>query len=268
MTTLHYRRITPAQIRELIDGAPSEPTALVNDHRRSLTSRLRAVASGEHRRLDAWLVERAGRPSDGFNWTPFTARRFLGNAAVRRVTARPGRSIADAVEDEVIDQLLRATSGGVRSGSLAHWMASLDAPGCGLVAAEAVNWCSMVLEAAQYVDQPWRVAPSDAYYDVASARTTLRGRRDLLVDAAGQRVVMRFRCGSPGKSAGPGLRADLTIEALADPKGVSPARIIGLWPDAGVCLAVDGTMDDLRAGARDLVRTAVAQQRLAAARAA
>jgi hypothetical protein len=75
------------------------------------------------------------------------------------------------------------------------------------------------------------------------------------------RTIVRVRSGSPGKSAGPGLRADLTIEALADHDGVAPVRYIGLWPDAGVCLAVDGTMSDLRSGARDLVRTAVAQRR-------
>jgi hypothetical protein len=57
------------------------------------------------------------------------------------------------------------------------------------------------------------------------------------------------------------LRADLTIEALADHDGVAPVRFIGLWPEAGVCLSVDGTMTDLRSGARDLVRTAVAQRR-------
>jgi hypothetical protein len=57
------------------------------------------------------------------------------------------------------------------------------------------------------------------------------------------------------------LRADLTIEALADHDGLAPVRYIGLWPEAGVCLSVDGTMSDLRSGARDLVRTAVAQRR-------
>ena len=64
-----------------------------------------------------------------------------------------------------------------------------------------------------------------------------------------------------GKSSGPGLRCDLTIDALASPTGTAASRFIGVWPDAGVCLSVDGTMADLRAGARDLVRTAVVQQR-------
>jgi hypothetical protein len=74
-------------------------------------------------------------------------------------------------------------------------------------------------------------------------------------------VVLRVRSGSPGKSAGPGLRSDLTIDTLANPKGIAPRRFIGVWPDAGVALSVDGTMADLRAGARDLVRTAVVQER-------
>jgi hypothetical protein len=48
---------------------------------------------------------------------------------------------------------------------------------------------------------------------------------------------------------------------LADVEGIAATRIIGLWPEAGVVLSVEGTMEDLRAGARDLVRTAVAHER-------
>jgi hypothetical protein len=105
------------------------------------------------------------------------------------------------------------------------------------------------------------VPASDAYYDVATARTTLRGRRDLLVSRDESRIIIRLRAGAPGKSAGPGLRADMTIDALNHVEGVAPSRFIGLWPEAGVVLSVDGTMADLRAGARDLVRTAVVQRR-------
>jgi hypothetical protein len=53
----------------------------------------------------------------------------------------------------------------------------------------------------------------------------------------------------------------MTIDALAHVDGIAPSRFIGLWPEAGVLLSVDGTMSDLRAGARDLVRTAVVQRR-------
>lgn len=261
VTTLLHRRYTSAQLNQLIADAPDDVATLTDDHRRSLTARFRAVASSEHRRLDAWLVERAGQPTGPFRWNPMTARRVLGNAASRRVLAQPALSITEAVGDEIADQLLRATSGYCRAGSLAYWLSGESGPVHGLVIAEAVNWASATMEAAQQILSPWRIAPSDAYYDVAAARTTLRGRRDLIIERRGERIIIRLRAGAPGKSAGPGLRADLTIDALASPSGSAPARIIGLWPEAGVCLAVDGTMDDLRAGARDLVRTAVARQR-------
>jgi hypothetical protein len=261
MTTLLHRRYIGEQLNELIATSPSELVSLTDDHRRSLAARFRAVAGTQHRRLDAWTVERAGQGTTPFQWGPATARRVIGNAALRRVERQPTLSITEAVHDEVDDQLLRAASGYARVGSLAYWLCSVTHPVLGVVSAEAVNWTTQVVEVAQGLDHPWRVAPNDAYYDVATARTTLRGRRDLVVSAGEARIIIRFRSGAPGKSAGPGLRADMTIDALAHSQGVASARFIGLWPEAGVMLSVDGTMGDIRAGARDLVRTAVAQKR-------
>ncbi len=267
MTTLAHRRFEPAMLEQLVASAP-EPASLTDDHRRSLAGRFRALGTLEHRRLDAWSVERAGRASDDFCWSATTARRIIGNAGLRRATLAPGTSLLDAVRDEIADQLVRAISGHARPGSLARWLG--DAPNAviGIVSAEALNWAVQLIECAETLESPWSVAPSDAYYDVAGARTTLRGRRDLLIEFDDRRVIVRVRAGAPGKSAGPGLRADLVVDALADPNGRAAARMIGVWPAAGVCLAVDATMDDLRAGARDLVRTAVAQRRPRDARAA
>ena len=261
MTTLVHRRATQEDLRQLVRGAPKEPAALGDEHRLALRARFRAVASPSHRRLDAWMVERAGQSADGFRWSPASARRVLGNAALRRVGAPRTTPLIEAVRDELLDHLLRAAAGHARTGSLADWLAHSPAPVHALVTAEALSWAAQVVEIGEGLEEPWSVALSDAYYDVAGARTTLRARRDLVTIRGEESVLVRLRSGSPGKSAGAGLRADLTIATLADPRGVAPARLIGLWPDAGVCLAVDGTMDDLRAGARDLVRTAVVQQR-------
>lgn len=261
MTSLLHRRYTSSQLNDLIATSPLELVSLTDDHRLSLAARFRAVAGTQHRRLDAWTVERAGQVTTLFHWGPATARRVIGNGALRRLERQPSLTITEAVHDEVDEQLLRAASGYARAGSLAYWLCSVRHPVLGLVSAEAVNWTTQVLEVAQSIDNPWRVAPSDAYYDVATARTTLRGRRDLIVSAGESRIIVRLRSGAPGKSAGPGLRADMTIDALAHFEGIAPARLIGLWPEAGVMLSVDGTMADIRAGARDLVRTAVAQKR-------
>jgi hypothetical protein len=268
VTTLTHRRHTSEQLNELIASSSPGNARLTDDHRRSLAARFRGVGASEHRRLDAWSVEQAGRSGGTFHWSPATARRALGNAALRRMAARPGLSTLDAIHDEVTDQMLRAVAGYARSGSLASWLASVPSAVVALASSEAQNWVAQTFEVTEHLAHPWRMAPSDAYYDVATARTTLRGRRDLVIGDDDARTIVRFRAGSPGKSAGPGLRADLTIETLAHPDGVAPSRIIGIWPEAGVSLCVDGTMADLRAGARDLVRTAVVQHRLRTLKAA
>lgn len=261
MTTLVHRRLDAAQLNALIDSAPHDSAQLSDDHRRSLSARFRAVPTSVHRRLDAWSVEVAGRASDPFEWTPAGTKRYLGNAALRRALTSTTLSIRDAVRDEVGEQLVRATSQRAGAGSMAAWLASAQHPVVGLVIADALNWATQLDEILEMVNGDVRVASCDAYYDVATARTTLRARRDLVIDRDSSRIVMRVRSGAPGKSAGPGLRADLTIATLADASGVAPLRYIGMWPEAGVALAVDGTMSDLRAGARDLVRTAVARGR-------
>jgi hypothetical protein len=263
VTTLLHRRYTDGQLNALIDSSPAEIATLTDDHRRSLTSRFRAVSLTQHRRLDAWAVEQAGRVGGPFHWSPSTARRVIANGALRRHLARPDTSMLVCVHDEIDAQLTRVVAGHVRPGSLASWLSTLSRPALGLTVAEAVNGATQLAHVANAIEREWQLPDSDAYYDVAAARTTLRARRDLIVDRDGARVVLRLRAGAPGKSAGPGLRADMTIDTLADLDGVAPSRFIGLWPEAGVMLCVDGTMADLRAGARDLVRTAVAQRRSA-----
>jgi hypothetical protein len=268
VTVVSHRRASRHVLNRLVEGAPTLPATLTDDHRRSLSARFRAVASDHHRRLDAWMVERAGTSSSPFRWSPATARRTLGNAALRRQLLDPTLSSVAAVDEEMSEQLLRVLEGRARNGSMATYLAMSAPSTLGLIGAEAAAWATELAEAADALSFPWSVAASDAFYDVATARTTLRGRRDLVVVRDDERVVVRVRAGAPGKSAGPGLRADLTIDALAHPHGVAAARIIGLWPEAGVVLSVDGTIEDLRSGARDLVRTAVAQQRQRLAHAA
>ena len=267
MSSLVQRRLTSRDITELVDDAPHDVAQMSEEHRASLASRFRAVPSTEHRRLDAWMVEQAGRPHTAFAWSPATARRILGTNALRRVLATSD-TILNAVRDEVADQLVRTVKGYARPGSLGHWLAGVSHPVLGLITSEAVNWATQALDLVEGLPAPWRVATSDVYYDVAGARTTLRGRRDVQLDTSDGAIILRLRSGQPGKSAGPGLRSDLVVATLAHPEGLAPRRYLGLWPDAGLVLAVDGTMDNVRAGARDFIRSAVAQRRHALVRAA
>jgi hypothetical protein len=258
--TLTQRRFTPEDLASLITTAPLTGGVIDTEQRRSFSTRLRSVPTVQSRRIDAWLVEQAGQDGRPFSWRPSTARRLLGTAAALRLQHQPRRA-ADVIREIIDEYLLRAISGQARFGSLGHWLSGLTPATLGLVVAEATNWCHLLLESQTIVGNLSMLCQADSYYNVSTAQTTLRGRRDMIVQAAEHRIVLRVRQGVPGKSAGAGLRTDLVIDALGDAEGRSASRFIGIWPDAGLALSVDGTMENLRAGARDIVRAAVVQRR-------
>ncbi len=268
MSTLHQRRLGPGELAHVIEEKVDGTVALSDEHRASLASRFRAVGGLGRRRLDAWSVERAGAPTTPFRWTPRGAKRAIGRGALRRLRAGHASTVTAAVADEIDELHVRAAAGYARAGSLSHWIANQSSAVVALAAAEAISWATSTLEIIDPVACSWTVYDADAYYDVASAQTSLRGCRDVMVTTGAGRVVLRVRSGQPGRSAGPGLRADLVMDGLCDVEGRLAQRMIGLWPDAGIALAVDGTIDNARAGARDLVRTAVAQRRASRALAA
>ncbi len=254
-TDLTVRAMSPDALARVIGDAPREAFVVTGANRRALTERLGAVETDRHRRVDAWLVERGGRPASTFAWSPTAARRILGNGALRRVADSRAGALRDAVRDEIDDLLARAATGRLRAGSLGAWLAKRHPAELALVQAAAADWAATLADVASTIAADWGVAAADAYYDVARARATLRARRDLVVGRG--EVVVRLRGGVPRPSAGPGLRADLAAATFADPDGRSPRRYVGVWPDAGVILAVDGTDANVRAGARDLVRAAI-----------
>ena len=257
---LTMRALSPDALAGVVADAPGEPFALTDANRQSLAERLGAIPTDRHRRLDAWAVERGGRPSTPFAWSPAAARRILGNGALRRVTRARAGSLRDAVRDEIDDLLSRVATGRLRAGSLGTWLAQRHPAELALVQAHAVEWAAAIADVGSTIATPWTVASSDAYYDVERARTTLRARRDLLVGAG--EVIVRVRSGLPRPSAGSGLRADLAAATLANADGRAPRRYVGVWPDAGMILVVDGTDAAVRSGARVLVRAAIVRWRL------
>jgi hypothetical protein len=254
VSALSSATLHTARWRELLADVPEVAPSLDDEQRRAFAERFRSLAGAEHRRLDAWSVERREAPRD-FRWSAANARRSLGNAALRRVASQHAPSVFEAVTDVVTDRLLAAAAGFARPGSLGHWLTRLDDAARAIVVAEAANWATTLVELTHDLDVAWRPAASDAYYALAGARVTLRAQREFLIDGP-TRVVVRVRGGSPGRSAGAGLRAELATETLAHPHGDAPGRYVGVWPDAGIALAVEGTLEDVRAGARHLLRAA------------
>lgn len=260
--------LSAASLRRLIATPTEDVMSFTQEQRATLASQFRAVPATQQRRVDAWSVERSGARHHDFMWSPATARRTIARQALTRFHEHAFASITLCVHD-VLDELLdRAARGRSRGGSLAAWLANLAHPIQGIVAAEAVAWATEALELYERFDAPYAISRTDAYYDVAGARTSLRGARDAVVTVGEERVLLRLRSGLPGRTAGAGLRADLVIDALADVDGRAAARAIGIWPQAGLALAVSGNDESVRAGARDLVRSAMASYRQNVVRAA
>jgi len=138
--------------------------------------------------------------------------------------------------------------------SLSHWLASAPHPVIGLVTAEAVNWATQLQEIAEWLDATWEVPTSDAYYDVASARTTLRAVETSSCEPVNLgpsfAFVVDHRARVPDRGCAPISRL-----RPGRPRRRSSGALHRPMAEAGVCLSVDGTMSDLRSGARDLVRT-------------
>lgn len=259
------RSIAPRDLRELLE-TDLDPFVITDVHRATLASRFRAISTAQRLRVDAWMVERRGASGGSFAWSPLTARRSIGNAALRRCAA--GGDITGAIHDIINDHLHRVARGYARPGSLSHWLANVPAAVQALVASDALTWATVSLETLDSFGASYAVATSDAYYDVAGARVSLRGRRDATMATPGGRLVVRLRTGAPSATALAGLRADLAVDALANLGGVAAQRLIGVWPEAGIALAVDGTEEAVRSGARDLMRAAITQHRASLAVAA
>jgi len=264
MSTLTIRRLSAIALSELAGDAPQESFSFTDDHRASLVARFRATPTTEHRKLDAWTVESSGAASSAFRWSPTNARRSLGTPALRLVTSGRARHVTEAVTLCVEDHVVRAASGRARPGSLSYWLTNLSDVQRAVVIADTVTWATGLLDVMEPVTYDWTMTETDAYYDVATARVSLRGRRDLCITTElTQRVILRFRGGSPTRSAGMGLRADLVMDGLSRPDGQTAQRFIGVWPDAGLILSIDGNVENARAGARSLVRTAMMRGHLA-----
>jgi len=255
---LYQRHCSERDINDLIATAP-ESDALLLDQVVRFSTRVKSIASPSARFIDAWAVEQAGKPSTPFVWRATTARRLIATNALKRV--RQGAPILDAVRAEIDEHLALGVRGETRGGSLGQWLSSLPQADLGIVCAEAVNWTTALIETQHMLGDAATPADADAYFNVSGAKTTLRARRDFTIGEGADRVIVRVRSGVPGKTAGAGLRTDLFIHALAHNEFAVPRRFIGLWPDAGIALAVDGTLDNLRAGARDIVRVCETNRR-------
>ena len=194
---------------------------------------------------------------DPFAWSPRTARRLLGLAAVRACVSGTERTPADAVEHVVGAAVQDARRGSQRAGSLAGWLLSLAAGGRAVVRAEAVTWATQLLAALD-----WRglgatpIVGSDQWWDgPAGCRVALRGRSEVrtqtrrddqappsLINGPTPSALFTMLGGRPGPIATLELGLAALASFMARPKEPPPARVVGWWPQCGraLVLPIDG----------------------------
>ena len=262
---LLHRRLTEEYVNELIDRE-RRASRVSSPMTTAVPRRPRVSRRGGSRPSTTRRVVRSSRPASG-------ADRFVGRRQPRGASSatphcdewrtQPLSTITGAVRDELADQMLRAASGYARDGSLSHWLASAPHPVIGLVTAEAVNWATQLQEITDGLHSnrgrshqatPTTTSPPLARRCALVATSSLIATRR--ADHRARALAVR-RARAPDRVCGPISRSTRSPTTTA----WRPRATSGSGPRRASVSRVDGTMADLRAGARDLVRTAVAQRR-------
>lgn len=258
-TSLSPTRLPKARaLTEVLVAPPANSLDGADDLYRQLALALTAAGSqlppGAGVRVDGYFFrtalthpERLSEP-DPFAWSPRTARRLLGLAAVRACVSGSERTPADAVEHVVSAAVEDARRGSQRSGSLAGWLLDLPGGGRAVVRAEAVTWATHLLASLE-----WRslgatpIVGSDQWWDgPPGCRVALRGRSEVRVPTLGAEpspprstatttppALFAMLGGRPSPVASLELGLAALASFMARPKEPAPARVVGWWPQCG-----------------------------------
>jgi hypothetical protein len=234
------------------DG-PADHGAISTRLRGRLVARLAGCLGEDLRRhrVDAFVAELGPARFDApFTWSARAARRPIGTSVVRLVAAGAMPDALSAAVSEIERLCDRAQRGLVRRGALGAWLAAAPSAVRSLCAVEAATWAERLLRLVEPShDGAVAVGIPDAWFDVPGTTITLQGRLDAaLYRGAGEPLgLLRVRDGVPSEKAGDGLVVDALVAALA---GRRPARMVGAWPDAGLCLLIDFDDEAVRRAAR------------------
>jgi hypothetical protein len=287
-TTLPSTRLPRAQVLTDVlltpPGSAPDPDML-SDLRQRLQDDLSSSSTGPSGdrpiRVDAFLLRTvlrsADRPVDGspFQWSPRTARRSIGIAAVGRCADGHARTPAAAAASTVAQLVEDGRRGHARHGSLAAWLAVLNEGGRAAVLAEAITWATEIFVAIQWgrLERPTIVGGRDRWWDCpGSAEVALRGRADVRVpttapqgavhrtdmtDSDSPRASSLFTMvgGRPGSTSRIELGLAALVDVMSRPADPPPARVVGWWPDCGRALVLGVDLPMLRQTATAVTTT-------------
>jgi hypothetical protein len=197
-----------------------------------------------------------------FAWSPRTARRALGLAAVRAVVAGEARSPVEGARRAVSGALRSVRDGERSAAAMDRWLAGLPPAGLAAVEADAVTWATRVwcaLDWTAFDDGPligrdrWWNSPHSSLLAIRSRAEV----RSVTHDGEGNPfsvhlVVLGGRRRATVKAE---LSVVAMVEALVAPRSLPPGRIVGWWPDSGHLTTVDVDQTSVAAGVAAVART-------------
>jgi hypothetical protein len=190
-------------------------------------------------------------PDEPFSWKPMFVRRSLGLSAVEACFnhrfSTPGEAVGPLV-DEAVTEWSRT---GWRTFHWEPWMAALTPAARSVALAEAATWATALWSSLDWdgFARTIRIGgPDDQWVCTAPRTVRLKGRSELQIplesptrDGSPRSALVSVASGIPTA----GWEAELGFLALAaslrSPSRPVPARVVGLWPDAGEFRSVDIT---------------------------
>ncbi|HEX3840309.1 MAG TPA: hypothetical protein VHU85_05930 [Acidimicrobiales bacterium] len=190
-------------------------------------------------------------PEEPFAWKPVFVRRSLGLSAVdacfNHRFSNPGEAVGP-LADEAAAEWGRT---GWRTFHWEPWMAALTPAARSVALAEAATWATALWSSLDWGSFARTIrigGPDDQWVCTAPRTVRLKGRSELQISlepttgGGSQRVALvSVASGMPIA----GWEAELGFLALAaslrSPSRPVPARVVGLWPDAGEFRSVDIT---------------------------
>jgi hypothetical protein len=214
-------------------------------------------------------VADSGEP---FAWKPAFVRRSLGLAALDACAAGRFRTPGQAVGPVAGASVARWEETGWRTFHWEPWFAGL-APGArAMVLAEAVGWATAVWSSFDWEVIGTRVqigGLDDQWSCPAPGGVLLKGRSELSVPlGAGAVALVSVSSGCPGELWAEELAYLALVAALRRPSRPVPARVLGLWLDAGAQCHVEIGAEILTDAAARVVSTVTAMVEARAAVAA
>ncbi len=275
--------IGSAELTTTLVGAPSTAVdeRIWAGLRQNLSTRIAPLvegrAPGDQVKLSLSLLRQArsrpeslADPPEPFAWKPVFVRRSLGLAVVRACATRRFRSPAEAVGPVADQAVADWEQTGWRTYHWEPWLAGL-APGArAAVLAEATTWATSLwssLDWEAFGPVPEIGGPDDTWVCPASRSVRLKGRCEMRVPlgdrpgtvagapAGGSRGLVSVASGSPGATWGEELAYLALVAGLRTPIRPRPARVVGLWPEAGVYRIVETDEQVLAAAADRVVAT-------------